>query len=398
MATLETSFLGIKFENPFILASAPPTASIESIDKAFSLGWGGAVLKTITPDDLELIEASPRFATLKNNNKIIGFQNIELLSHKTVEDWCNGIKYLKEKHPTKVIIASIMAPVEREAWQNLVLKLNETPIDAFELNFSCPHGMPERNIGMAIGTSAEVSILITSWVREVTKKPFFVKLTPNVTDITWISKAVERAGANGISAINTVQGFMGIDLETLEPKLNIAGKTTYGGCSGAFVKPIGLKCVSQIRKNSDLPILGMGGISTWQDAAEYIMVGSNALQVCTEVMLNGYGIINNLKKGLLEYMQSKNFNNIAEMQGLIIDKITSHEGLDKSKIVYPNINNEKCVKCGKCANICYESGHKALDFSENGVSVLKDKCQGCSLCVHVCPMNAIEMDNSKVCI
>lgn len=395
MASIETSILGIKFENPFILASAPPTASIESIDKAFTLGWGGAVLKTITPDDLEMLEASPRFTTLKSNNQIIGFQNIELLSHKTISQWCDGIKYLKEKHPTKVIIASIMAPVKKEEWQKIVLKLNETPIDAFELNFSCPHGMPEKNIGMAIGTSAEISSLITSWVKEVTKKPFFVKLTPNITDITSIAKAVENAGADGISAINTVQGFMGIDLQNLEPKLNIDGKTTYGGCSGRIIKPIGLKCVSQIRKYSKLSILGMGGISTWQDAVEYIMVGANAVQICTEVMLNGYCIINNLKKGLLEYMESKNFNSIEEMQGLIISKITTHELLNKTNICYPNINKTECVKCGKCVMICNESGHKALKMTTSGVEILQDKCVGCSLCKQVCPKSAISMDCKK---
>lgn len=391
MANLSTNILGIEFENPFILASAPPTASIESIDKAFTLGWGGAVLKTITPDDLEMIEASPRFATLRENNKIIGFQNIELLSHKTIEEWCNGIKYLKEKHPTKVIIASIMAPVEKKAWQDIVLRFNETEIDAFELNFSCPHGMPEKNIGMAIGTSAEISSQITSWVKEVTKKPFFVKLTPNVTNITEIASAVEKAGADGISAINTVQGFMGVDLETLEPKLNINGETTYGGCSGTIVKPIGLRCVSQIRKISSHPILGMGGISTWQDAAEYFMVGSNAVQVCTEVMLDGYGIINNLKKGLSDYLDSKNFKNISDIQNIMIEKLTTHEGLDKSEITYPSIDNNTCVKCGKCVNICFESGHKALEIKENCVNVLKDKCEGCSLCKHVCPKSAIKM-------
>jgi dihydropyrimidine dehydrogenase (NAD+) subunit PreA len=216
MATLKTSILGIEFENPFLLASAPPTASIESIDKAFEMGWGGAVLKTITPDDLEMIEASPRYATIKEQGKVICLQNIELLSHETVQYWVEGIKYLKEKYPSKVIIASIMAPVERKEWQNLVKTLNETPIDAYELNFSCPHGMPERNIGMAIGTSAEISILITSWVKAVAAKPVFVKLTPNVTDITWVAKAVERAGADGFAAINTVQSFMGINFVTLE--------------------------------------------------------------------------------------------------------------------------------------------------------------------------------------
>ena len=214
MTTLHTKILGIEFENPFILASAPPTAKIESIDKAFTLGWGGAVLKTITPDNLEMIEASQRYATWKNGGKVCGFENIELLSHLTVQQWLNGIKFLKQKHPTKVQIASIMAPVIKEEWQNLVKTLNVSEVNAFELNFSCPHGMPEKGIGMAIGTNAEISAMITEWVTEVASKPVFVKLSPNVTNIAEIAKAVEKAGADGISAINTVQSLMGVDLDT----------------------------------------------------------------------------------------------------------------------------------------------------------------------------------------
>ena len=391
MATLKTSILGIEFENPFLLASAPPTALIESIDKAFEMGWGGAVLKTITPDDLEMIEASPRYATIKEKGKVICFQNIELLSHKTVQYWVDGIKYLKQKHPSKVIIASIMAPVEREKWQNLVKELNKTPIDAFELNFSCPHGMPERNIGMAIGTSAEVSILITSWVKSVAEKPVFVKLTPNVTNINWIANAVERAGADGFAAINTVQSFMGLDLNTLEPILNIDGHSTYGGLSGEAIKPIGFRCVAQLRQNSNLPILGMGGISNWEDAVQYIALGSDAVQICTEVMLNGYGIINGLKSGLLNYIESKGFNNISELKNIAVQKITSHEKLNKNAHIYPIVDKDKCISCGKCVKICSESEHHAINIENNCLIINKEACAGCSLCSHICPKEAIIM-------
>ena len=391
MATLKTSILGIEFENPFLLASAPPTASIEGIDKAFEMGWGGAVLKTITPDDLEMIEASPRYATIKEKGKVICLQNIELLSHQTIQYWVDGIKYLKEKHPTKVIIASIMAPVERKEWQNIVKRLNETPIDAYELNFSCPHGMPERNIGMAIGTNTDISILITSWVKSVATKPVFVKLTPNVTDITWIARSIENAEADGFAAINTVQGFMGIDLDTLDPVLNIDGHSTYGGLSGEAVKPIGFRCVAQLRQNSDLPILGMGGISSWEDAAQYIALGADAVQVCTEVMINGYGIINGLKSGLLNYLESKGFNSISELKNIAIPKITSHEKLNKKNHLYPSIDKEKCVKCGKCAKICSESEYHALCLDKDCVNLKKESCAGCSLCSHVCPKDAIKM-------
>lgn len=391
MSTLKTSVLGIDFENPFILASAPPTARIDSIDKAFTLGWGGAVLKTITPDDLEMIEASQRYASWKNGSKVCGFENIELLSHLTIQQWLDGINFLRQKHPTKVQIASIMAPVVKEEWQNLVLTLNNAPIDAFELNFSCPHGMPEKGIGMAIGTNAEISSMITSWVKSVAKKPVFVKLSPNVTNIAKIAKAVEEAGADGISAINTVQSVMGVDLDTFVPMPNVNGKSTFGGYSGASVKPIGLRCVAQIRQTSDLPILGIGGISNWHDAAEYIAMGADVVQVCTEVMVNGYGVIKAMKQGLLDYLEKKGFNSPADFKNRAVENLSAHETLDKSKQVYPHINDELCIKCTKCVTVCDESEHSALSLQNGHIEVNKDNCVGCSLCSHVCPKTAITM-------
>ncbi len=391
MTTLATSVLGIDFENPFILSSAPPTAKIESIDKAFTLGWGGAVLKTITPDNLEMIEASQRYASWKIGNKVCGFENIELLSHLTINQWLEGIKYLKRKHPNKVQIASIMAPVVKEEWQSLIKTFNNSEVDAFELNFSCPHGMPEKGIGMAIGTNPEISSMITKWVMEVAKKPVFVKLSPNVTNIAEIVKAVEAAGANGFAAINTVQSLMGIDLDTFEPKPNVNGKSTFGGYSGISVKPIGLRCVAQIRQNSNLPILGMGGISNWQDAAEYMCVGADVVQVCTEVMVNGYAVIEAMKQGLLSYLQSKGFNSPANLKNKAIAKLSSHEKLNKKMQVYPHINDELCVKCGKCVTICDESEHSALSLVDGHIEVNHDSCVGCSLCSHICPKSAIKM-------
>ena len=391
MATLSTSVLGIDFENPFILASAPPAAKIESIDKAFSLGWGGVSVKTITPDGLEMIEASQRYATWKLNNRVCGFENIELLSHLTVQQWLDGIKFLKQKHPKKVIIANIMAPVVKEEWQKLVMTFNNSGADAFELNFSCPHGMPEKGIGMAIGTNPEISATITQWVAEVAQKPVFVKLSPNVTDIVKIAKSVEAAGANGVSAINTVQSMMGVDLDTFEPMPNVNGKTTFGGYSGMAVKPIGLRCVAQIRQNSALPIMGIGGISSWHDAAEYMCVGADVVQVCTEVMINGYAVIDSMKKGLLNYLNSKDFSGPADLKNKAIVNLSAHKSLNKQKQVYPYVDDELCVKCGKCVTICDESEHSALSFINGHIALDKDKCVGCSLCSHICPKSALKM-------
>lgn len=391
-STLRTSFLGIDFENPFLLASAPPTALVESIDVAFEMGWGGAVLKTITPDDLEMNEASPRYAVLQDKKRIIGFQNIELLSHQTVKYWCDGIKFLKQKYPHKVVIASIMAPVRKEAWQDLVKTINNTPADAFELNFSCPHGMPEKGIGMAIGTDPEISAQITRWVKEVAQKPVFVKLSPNVSNIAIIVRAVENAHADGLAAINTVQGFMGIDLNTFEPLLNVNGKTAYGGCSGTMLKPIGLRCVAQMRQASKLPILGQGGISSWEDAAQYIAVGADAVQVCTEVMLNGYKVIGPMVKGLQSYLEEKGFADLSALKNKAIERICSHKDLPKTPLTYPKITPDKCGRCGKCITICGESEHQALRLEDGYITLDKTRCVGCGLCRYVCPVGAISAE------
>lgn len=390
---LNVRIAGIDFENPFILSSAPPTAHINSIARAFELGWGGAVLKTISPDTMILQDATPRFATMKKGSHTVGFENIETLSHHNLQYWKDGIIELKNKFPTKVIIASIMAPVEKKQWQDLVLELQDVPVDAFELNFSCPNGVPEKKMGMAIGTDKEISAMITSWVMDVAQKPVFVKLTPNVTDIEEITSYIEKnSNPTGFSAINTVQSLISVNIDTFDPEPSVNGYSAFGGYSGEAVRPIGLRCVAQIRQTTEKPILGMGGISSWQDAVQYIAVGANAVQVCTEVMLKGYGIIKQLLQGLTQYMDNYGFNSVEDFRNKALPKITTHNILYKQPRKYAFIDENKCVACGKCSMICDESGYQAIAKSNNGKFVVEtDKCDGCSLCSHICPQKAISM-------
>ncbi len=393
-ASLKTIVCGIEFENPFILASAPPTADVDSLRKAFKCGWAGAVLKTITPDDVEIKDAQSRFAVLrsKKSNEIIGFENIELLSRKKLSYWMDAAKSLKKEFPTKILIASIMAPVKKDLWQNLVLSLQECPIDAFELNFSCPHGMPEKGMGMAIGTDAKLSKEIASWVKEKSKIPVFVKLTPNVADIAGISSVIAESGIDGFTAINTVQSLIGVDLNTLSPLPNVHGMSTFGGYSGRAIKPIGLRFAAQIKQKNKLPLLATGGVSTWQDAAEYIALGAELTQVCTEVMLNGYGIVKKMIAGLGAYMDEKGFSNLEDFRGVALSKITTHEALSKVRKDPPQVDVAKCKLCRTCETVCYESGYKAINITESKVFIDPNLCDRCSLCIHACPFNAINSE------
>jgi dihydropyrimidine dehydrogenase (NAD+) subunit PreA len=283
-----------------------------------------------------------------------------------------------------------MAPVSREAWQDLVRELQDTPIDAFELNFSCPHGMPERGMGMAIGTDSELSARITMWVKSVSRVPIFVKLSPNVTDIAAIANAVKTAGADGIAAINTVQCLMGVDLDTLSPLPAVGGRTAFGGYSGQAVKPIGLRCVAQCKQATGLPIFAMGGISTWYDAAEYLAVGGDAVQVCTEVMLNGYAVIHDFLAGLRNYLAEKGFASTDPLRGAALDKIVTHQEVAGGIRRIPALTADICRDCGKCAIICAESGYQAIRRNEEGRwSIASDTCDGCGLCVLACSTRAI---------
>lgn len=390
--SLAVTVRGIRLPNPFLLASAPPTASIQGIRKALAMGWAGAALKTITPSPESIRDASPRFAAHRDaHGRVIGFENIELLSRVPVSQWKDGIAALKREFPDRAVIASIMAPIERGSWQDLTRDLQSAPIDALELNFSCPHGMPDRGMGMAIGTDAGLSARITGWVKEVARVPVFVKLSPNVTDIAAIARAVGEAGADGLAAINTVQCLVGVDLDTLSPLPSVEGRSAFGGYSGAAVKPVGLRCVAQIKAATGLPVLAMGGVSSWRDAAEYLAVGADAVQVCTEVMLNGYSVIGNMLAGLAGYLAGKGFPSLDAVRGAALEKLISHGEVAGGGKKVPRPDAAACSGCGKCETICAESGYGAITRSGRSVVVDQHACDGCGLCAVVCPGGAMNV-------
>jgi dihydropyrimidine dehydrogenase (NAD+) subunit PreA len=386
VADLGVEFAGLKLLNPFLLASAPPTAKGEMIQRAFDAGWAGAVTKTIALEPTR--DVQPRLARLTAGNRIIGLENVELISQRSLETWLRDLEETKSRYPRHILFASLMGPVLREEWHSLVRQIQQTGVDGLELNFGCPHGMPEKGMGAAQGQDPNIAGDITRWVKEVSTLPVMVKLTPNVTDIVQIARACEEAGADAISAINTVSVLMGVDLDRLEPLPSVDGTTALGGYSGPAVKPIGLRCIVQLAQGTRLPLSGIGGVTGWEDAAEYILAGASTVQVCTAVMLRGYKIVEKMKSGLSDYMEKKGFESVAEMRGRVLPKISAHEALDFGHKVVASIDEGLCTKCGLCHTACRDGGWQAIEMESREVypRVRTDECNGCSLCTHVCPV------------
>ena len=390
---LATTLGTLTLNNPFLLASGPPTASGDQIRHAFRLGWAGAVTKTMVPDTMEIADVSPRFAVWKGSDReLLGFENIELLSRRKVSYWTGEIAAIRAEFPDRVLIASIMASPDPAEWQDLAGSVQDAGADAIELNVSCPHGMPERGVGAALGQHAGLVRDLTRAVRGVVKVPLIVKLTSNVTDILPIAEAAVEGGADILAAINTVQCLMGIDLDTLEPQPAVAGAGTYGGYSGPAVKPIGLRVVSQITRELPVPVMGIGGISCWQDAAEYIAVGASAVQVCTAVMWNGAGIIRGMNAGLSGYLAEKHLAGPGALRGRALPRIGSHASLSRESsccavLEFP----DRCTSCGHCVVACRDGGYHAISLRDRQVVIDLSRCDGCSLCSHVCPEGVIVM-------
>ncbi|GJM22771.1 MAG: dihydropyrimidine dehydrogenase subunit B [Planctomycetota bacterium] len=331
MTDLSTTVNGIKFKNPFLLASGPPGTNAKVIQRTFDLGWGGMVCKTISLDNSKVINTIPRYGKLpadEGGKRFIGFQNIELISDRPFDVWLDDLAACKASHPDHVLIASIMEEYNKDAWVEITERVAATGVDGFELNLSCPHGMPERTMGAAMGQNPEMVRDVVGWVRGATSLPVWAKMTPNITDIRVPSRAAVDAGAHGVSAINTILGVVGINLDTLRPMPTVEGYSEPGGYSGRAVRPIALRQVMEVaRACPEATVSGMGGVETGDDAAMFLLVGASTVQVCTAAMLQGYEMIDDLLSGLSKFMEKHDFKSVSEIVGKSLPFFTTHADL-----------------------------------------------------------------------
>ncbi|HXX71705.1 MAG TPA: NAD-dependent dihydropyrimidine dehydrogenase subunit PreA [Candidatus Acidoferrum sp.] len=396
MSDLSVKFAGISSPNPFWLASGPPTNTGSQVMRAFDAGWGGAVWKTIGEP---IVNTSSRYGAIDLNGvKVMGFNNIELISDRPTEVNFREIYEVKKRYPKNPVIASLMVESKRASWHEMVRRAEDAGSDALELNFGCPHGMSERGMGSAVGQVPEYTEMITRWVKEVAKIPVIVKLTPNVTSITPIAKAAERGGADAVSLINTINSLMGVDLEDFSPRPNVGGKSSHGGYCGPAVKPIALHLLASVAKNSPLPISGIGGIGYWNDAAEHIALGASTVQVCTAAMHYGFRIVEDMIDGLSEYMDAHGFGTLEDFRGRAVVNVMDWGDLDLNYKVIAKINSELCIGCQLCYVACEDGAHQAIEpfrgepkrnangFGVHVPRILEEECVGCNLCALVCPV------------
>ena len=389
---LSTDICGIKLENPFLLSSSVVASSYDMCKCAFEAGWAGASFKTIC--SFPQHETSPRFSAIRHHsNAFCGFKNIEQLSDHSVEENMAVFEKLRQEFPAKVIVASIMGQNEQE-WTELAAKCEKAGASVIECNFSCPN-MEDDDLGVTIGQSPELVEKFTRATKRGTKLPVLAKLTPNITDMVPIALAAKRGGADGIAAINTINSITGVDIDTLVAEPAVRGKSIVGGYSGNAVKPIALRFISDLSRCEeldDMHISGMGGIETWHDALEFLLLGSESLQITTAVMQYGYRIIDDLIEGLETYMKCKGIASLRNLIGGAANTIVDHHSIERDTILFPVFDYELCNGCGRCYISCMDGGHQAIKFdSETRKPILiGSKCVGCHLCRLVCSEKAIK--------
>lgn len=387
---LSIDFLGVKCENPFFLSSSVVGSSYEMCAKALEAGWGGVVYKTIgfyRPD-----EVSPRFAaTRKEATPFVGFKNMEQISDHPLEENLKILSDLKKNYPSKIIVASIMGENEEE-WTKLASMCQDAGVDIIECNFSCPQ-MAVKGMGSDVGTNPELVARYTKATKKGCQIPVLAKMTPNITNMEVPAIAAMAAGADGLAAINTIKSVVNVKLDSMESDPDIDGKTAISGYSGKAVKPIALRFITDMAQNLELknvPISGMGGIESWQDACEFIALGCTNIQVTTAIMQYGYRIIDDMISGTKIYMKQNGYKHISDFVGKALNNIIPADKLNRSSVVFPMFNKSKCVGCGRCYISCYDGGHQALTFDESHqIKLNASKCVGCHLCRLVCPTDAI---------
>lgn len=419
MADLSIDFAGIKSPNPFWLASAPPTNTGDQIMRAFDAGWGGAVWKTLGNP---IVNVSSRFGGIDyGNTRLMGLNNIELITDRPLDVNLREIREVKRRYPNHAVIASLMVETKEE-WKEIIGRAEEAGADGHELNFGCPHGMCERGMGSAVSSEPKVLLEIARWAVEFATKPVIIKLSPNVTDIVEPGEAVLQSGAHAISLINTVKSIMGVDLERMVPLPRVGSASTNGGYCGPAVKPIALHMVGELTRHpqvSKLPISGIGGISNWRDAAEFIALGCTSVQVCTAVMHYGYRIVDDMIEGLNDFLDSRGLKSVMDLRGAAANAYKNWGELDLGYRVVADINTDKCIGCQLCYVACMDGAHQCIHLPgrseaearkaghthipnfvpERAVTakggapgarvpyVDEDECIGCNLCQLVCPVS-----------
>ena len=401
MADIRNNFVGIKSPNPFWLASAPPTDKAYNVERAFKAGWGGVVWKTLGAEGPPVVNVNgPRYGAIWGaDRRLLGLNNIELITDRDLYVNLREMKEVKKNWPDRAIVASIMVPCEEEAWKAILPLVEETEVDGIELNFGCPHGMSERGMGSAVGQVPEYIEMVVRWCKQYTRMPVITKLTPNITDIRYPARAAKAGGTDAVSLINTISSIVSVDLDNFAPVPTIDGRGSHGGYCGPAVKPIALNMVAEIARDPEtagLPISGIGGVTTWRDAAEFLALGAGNVQVCTAAMTYGFKIVQEMITGLSDWMDAKGHRTLDDICGRAVSNVTDWRYLNLNYVAKAHIDQELCIKCGRCHIACEDTSHQAITSQLDGIrhfEVMEDECVGCNLCVNVCPVeNCITME------
>lgn len=399
MADIRSDFLGIKSPNPFWLASAPPTDKEYNVRRAFKAGWGGVVWKTLGLDPACVNVNGPRYGVVWGpDRRLIGLSNIELITDRPLDLNLREIKSVKRDFPDRAVVVSLMVPCDEASWKTILPLVEDTGADAVELNFGCPHGMSERGMGSAVGQVPDYIEMVTRWCKANSRLPVIVKLTPNITDVRYPARAAKAGGADAVSLINTISSITSVNLDTFSPEPSIDGHGAHGGYSGPAVRPVALRMVGEIARDPEtvgLPISGIGGITNWREAAEFMALGAGTVQVCTAAMTYGFKIVQEMISGLEAWMDEKGHADLDAFIGRASRQMTDWQYLNLNYVTKARINQDLCIKCGRCHIACEDTSHQAITQQVGGkryFQVIDEECVGCNLCVNVCPVeNCITM-------